>query len=126
LAAACLVVGPLAGASIEAFDPASKPTESTARLVADAARHPARTRAVLIADAFLWLMVPAALVAVRLAWRRAPALSLVAGVFSLTGWVAPLPRLPAAVEVAAYRISLEALTNAADTHMPATARFDSR
>jgi hypothetical protein len=88
VAAVALVAGPLAGMLIQAFDPASTPTESTARLVADAAAHPGRTQAVLITDGFVWLMVPAALLAARLAWRRAPALSLVAGVVSLAGWVA--------------------------------------
>ena len=42
----------------------------------------------LIADAFLFLLVPAALAATALAWRRAPVLSLLAGVVSLIGWSA--------------------------------------
>src|SRR5262249_26935614 len=37
---------------------------------------------------FIWLMVPAVLFALSLAWRRAPGLSLAAGVFAVTGWVA--------------------------------------
>ena len=42
----------------------------------------------LIADAFVFLLVPAALAATALAWRRAPVLSLLAGVVSLIGWSA--------------------------------------
>jgi hypothetical protein len=88
LAAVCLVAGPLAATVVRAFSPATKQTESVVRLIADAAAHPARTQVVLVANSFVWLMVPAALIAISLAWRRAPALSLAAAVFSVAGWVA--------------------------------------
>ena len=87
LAAVCLVAGPVAATVVRVFSPAATTTESVAREIGDAAAHPEGTHAVLIANGFVWLMVPAALVAVSLAWRRAPALSLAAGVFSLAGWV---------------------------------------
>jgi len=86
-AAVCLVAGPLAGLLIEAFNPASTSTESIARYVVDAAAHPDRVHAVLLVDRFVFLLVPAALAAVWLAWRRAPVLSLVAGALSLAGWI---------------------------------------
>jgi hypothetical protein len=56
---------------VRAFSPATTQTESVARLIADAAAHPARTQVVLVANSFVWLMVPAALIAMSLAWRRA-------------------------------------------------------
>lgn len=87
LAAGCLVAGPVAALIVRVSSPAATTTESIAREIGDAAAHPDETHAVLIANGFVWLMVPAALAAVWLAWRRAPALSLAAGVFSLAGWV---------------------------------------
>jgi hypothetical protein len=87
LAAACLIAGPVAALIVRFASPAATTTESVAREVADAAAHPGRTDAVLIANGFIWLMVPAALAAVWLAWRRAPGLSLAAGVFSMAGWI---------------------------------------
>src|SRR5262249_30830960 len=86
LAAACLIAGPVAALVVRVASPAAKTTESIAREVADAAAHPDRTHILLVANGFVWLMVPAALAAVWLAWRRAPGLSLGAAVFSLAGW----------------------------------------
>jgi DNA-binding CsgD family transcriptional regulator len=86
LAAICLVLGPLAGLLVRALAPVSSTTEPIARLVADAAASPGRANATLVADAFVWLLVPASLAAAWLAWRRAPVLTLVAGVLSLAGW----------------------------------------
>jgi hypothetical protein len=73
---------------VRVSSPLAKSTESIARQVADAAAHPAETHAVLIGDRFIWLMVPAVLAAVWLAWRRAAGLALAAAVFSLVGWIA--------------------------------------
>jgi hypothetical protein len=86
LAATCLVAGPLAALLARVFVPGSS-SASIAGQVADYAAHPGRTHALLVVGAFVWLMVPAALVAASPAWRRAPALSLVAGALSLAGWV---------------------------------------
>ena len=85
LFAACLIVGPVAGIAVRASVPASS-TASAARSAIDDGRHSAATQMVLIADGFLFLLVPAALAATALAWHRAPLLSLLAGVFSLVGW----------------------------------------
>ncbi len=87
IVAGCLVGGPLAGMVVRGSLP-SPATASIARSVADYASNPGATRAVLIADAFLFLLVPAALGATVLAWRRAPVLALLAGVVSLIGWSA--------------------------------------
>jgi hypothetical protein len=88
LAALCLVAGPLAVMVARFASPLAKTTESVAREVGDAAAHPDRTHIVLLADGFIWLMVPAVLAAVWLAWRTAPALSLAACVLSVAGWIA--------------------------------------
>jgi hypothetical protein len=85
-AAAVLIAGPVAAALVRLFDPATSPTESIAKLVADAAAHPAAAHAVLVADSFIWLMLPASLIAAWVAWRRAPVLGAVAGVLLLAGW----------------------------------------
>ncbi len=85
LLAACLIVGPVAGIVVRASVPASS-TASAARSAIDYGRHTGATQLVLIADGFLFLLVPAALAATALAWRRAPLLSLLAGIFSLVGW----------------------------------------
>lgn len=87
LLAVCLVGGPLAGIVVRAAVPASS-TASVAESVADYGQHTGATQVLLIADGFLILLVPAALAAAALAWRRAPVLSLVGGVLSLFGWVA--------------------------------------
>jgi hypothetical protein len=87
LLAGCLVGGPLAGVVVRGVVPASS-TASVARTVSDYAAHPGATRTLLIADAFLFLLVPAALAAAGLAWRRAPVLALCAAVLSLIGWTA--------------------------------------
>jgi hypothetical protein len=87
LAAACLIAGPVAALIVRLASPLATTTESVARQVADAAAHPDRTNVVLIANGFIWLMLPAALAALWLAWRRAPGLSLAAGVFSVAGWI---------------------------------------
>jgi hypothetical protein len=87
LAAACLVAGPLVGALIRAIEPAAVPTESMAAYMADYAAQPQRTQLMLMLDAFVWLMLPASLIAASLAWRRASTLSLVGGVVSLVGWM---------------------------------------
>jgi hypothetical protein len=87
LLAGCLVGGPLAAVVVRATVPASS-TASVARTVSDYAAHPGATRAVLIADAFLFLLVPAAVAAAGLAWRRAPVLALLAAITSLVGWMA--------------------------------------
>jgi hypothetical protein len=87
LLAACLIGGPLAGLVVRAAVPASS-TASVARSVADYGRHTGATQLLLIADGFLILLVPAALAATALAWRRAPVLSLLGGILSLFGWVA--------------------------------------
>jgi hypothetical protein len=87
LLAVCLVVGPLAGVVVRAVVPASS-TASVARTVSDYAAHPGATRTLLIADAFLFLLVPAAVAAAGLAWRRSPGLALAAAAVSLVGWTA--------------------------------------
>jgi hypothetical protein len=87
LLAGCLVGGPLAAIVVRATVPASS-TASVARTVSDYAAHPGATRAVLIADAFVFLLVPAAVAAAGLAWRRAPVLALLAAVASFVGWTA--------------------------------------
>jgi hypothetical protein len=56
--------------------------------VSDYAAHPGAARTLLIADAFVFLLVPAALAAAGLAWRRAPVLALCAAVASFIGWTA--------------------------------------
>jgi len=66
----------------------SPSTASVARSVADYGQHGGATQLLLIADGFLMLLVPAALAATALAWRRAPVLSLVGGILSLFGWIA--------------------------------------
>jgi len=88
LCAICLVGGPLAGLLVRLFAPVSSTTASVAHLVADAAAHPGATHATLIADGFVWMMVPAVLAAIGLAWRGAPAMALSALVLSLPGWIA--------------------------------------
>lgn len=87
LLAGCLVGGPLATIVVRAAIPASS-TASVARTISDYAAHPGATRTVLIADAFVFLLVPAALAAAGLAWRRAPVLALSAAVVSFVGWTA--------------------------------------
>jgi hypothetical protein len=87
LLAGCLVGGPLAGIVVRAAVPASS-TASVARSVADYGRHTGATQLLLVADGFLILLVPAALAAMALAWRRAPVLSLIGGILSLFGWIA--------------------------------------
>jgi hypothetical protein len=87
LLAGCLVGGPLAAVVVRATVPASS-TASVARTVSDYAAHPGATRTVLIADAFVFLLVPAAVAAAGLAWRRAPVLALLAAITSFVGWTA--------------------------------------
>jgi hypothetical protein len=87
VAAICLVGGPLAGIVVRAAVPASS-TASVARSIADYGAHPGATQALLIADGFLVLLVPAALAVTALTWRRAPVLSLLGGLLSLFGWMA--------------------------------------
>ncbi len=87
LVAACLVVGPLAGAVVRAAVPTPS-TASVARMVVDYGNHATATQILLIADGFLILLVPAALAATALAWSRAPFLSLIGGTLSLLGWCA--------------------------------------
>jgi hypothetical protein len=87
LLAACLIGGPLAGIVVRAAVPSSS-TASVARSVVDYGRHSGATQILLIGDAFLFLLVPAALAATALAWRRAPVLSLIGGILSLVGWTA--------------------------------------
>jgi hypothetical protein len=87
LLALCLIGGPLAGVVVRAVVPASS-TASAARTISDYAAHQGATRTLLIADAFLFLLVPAALAAAGLAWRRAPVLALTAAAASLVGWMA--------------------------------------
>jgi hypothetical protein len=87
LGACCLIAGPLIGLLIRAVEPTANSTQSVTGYVIDYAAQPARTEIMLVLDAFVWLMLPAALVAAGLAWRRAPFLSLVGGVMSLVGWV---------------------------------------